>query len=69
MSKEAPEEIRRRFAEVVSRDDERVDLAEAALLIAAEEYPRIETSLYLDKLDRIADLAREQSGVPETPLD
>jgi regulator of sirC expression with transglutaminase-like and TPR domain len=69
VSNEAPEEIRRRFAEVVSRDDERVDLAKAALLIAAEEYPRIETSLYLEKLDRIADLAREQAAGAETSLD
>ena len=69
MSKEAPEEIRRRFAEVVSGDDDRVDLAQAALLIAAEEYPRIDTSIYLEKLDRIADLAREQAVGAQTSLD
>ena len=69
MSKEAPEEIRRRFAEAISRDDDKVDLAQAALLIAAEEYPRIDTSRYLEKLDRMADLAREQAAGAETSMD
>jgi regulator of sirC expression with transglutaminase-like and TPR domain len=53
--------IRGRFAQVVARDDEEINLAEAALLIAAEEYPRLDVELYLEKLDRFADLARERA--------
>lgn len=48
------------FTEIVSRKDEEINLVEAALSIAAEEYPRIDIPLYLDKLDRIGDLARER---------
>jgi regulator of sirC expression with transglutaminase-like and TPR domain len=54
---------------MVSRDDEAIDLGEACLLIAAEEYPRLDTSLYIDKLDRIGDLARERASGAETALD
>lgn len=53
--------VRDRFAEMVSRDDEQINLAEAALLIAAEEYPRLDVEAYLDKLDHFGDLAREQA--------
>jgi regulator of sirC expression with transglutaminase-like and TPR domain len=51
---------RARFAEMVLGDDDAISLAEAALLIAAEEYPRLDTELYLEKLDRFADIARER---------
>ena len=47
---------------MVSRDDEQIDIAEAALLIAAEEYPRLDVETYLDKLDHFGDLAREQAA-------
>ena len=40
--------------------DERINLAEAALLIAAEEYPRLNVAAYLEKLDRISDVARDR---------
>ncbi len=46
---------------MVSRSDEEINLAEAALLIAAEEYPRLDVDLYLEKLDRFADLARDRA--------
>ncbi|MEK6322919.1 MAG: tetratricopeptide repeat protein [Acidobacteriota bacterium] len=46
---------------MVSRDDEQINLAEAALLIAAGEYPRLDVEGYLDKLDHFGDLAREQA--------
>ena len=58
---------RDRFAELVSRDDEQINLAEAALLIAAEEYPRIDVELYLDRLDQFGDLVREEARDGETP--
>lgn len=47
---------------MVSRDDEQINLAEASLLIAAEEYPRLEVETYLDKLDYFGDLARERAA-------
>jgi regulator of sirC expression with transglutaminase-like and TPR domain len=60
VSHQQPASPRRRFAEIVARPDERINLAEAALLIAAEEYPRLDVAIYLDKLDRIADIARDR---------
>ncbi|HEY9232011.1 MAG TPA: transglutaminase-like domain-containing protein [Blastocatellia bacterium] len=60
MSKHRPARTRNRFAECLALPDERINLAEAALLIAAEEYPRLDVAAYLDKLDRIADLARDR---------
>jgi len=46
---------------MISREDERINLDEAALLIAAEEYPRLEVDAYLEKLDHFADQARERA--------
>lgn len=61
MSSDSAKNIRGRFAEIVSREDDAINLAEAALLIAAEEYPRLDVELYLERLDYFADLAREQA--------
>jgi len=49
------ENIRARFHNLISQSDENFNLAEAALLIAAEEYPRLDVPLYLDKLENIAE--------------
>jgi regulator of sirC expression with transglutaminase-like and TPR domain len=49
---------RERFARLVSASDENVDLAEAALLIAAEVYPGLDVGDYLGRLDRLAAQAR-----------
>jgi len=71
VSRTSPPTARLRFAEMVSREDEQINLAEAALLIAAEEYPRVEVEvdLYLEKLDRIGDIAREQANSASRALD
>ena len=61
MSSHPPTNARSRFAEIVSLDDERINLAEAVLLIASEEYPRLDVELYLERLDHFADLARERT--------
>jgi regulator of sirC expression with transglutaminase-like and TPR domain len=45
---------RKRFAALASGPDERIDLAEAALLIAQEEYPSLEIDAYLRRLDELA---------------
>jgi regulator of sirC expression with transglutaminase-like and TPR domain len=60
VAKHQPASVRNRFAERLALPDEQINLAEAALLIAAEEYPRLNVAAYLDKLDRIADLARDR---------
>jgi regulator of sirC expression with transglutaminase-like and TPR domain len=62
VSKHLTEISRSRFREIVTGDDEEINLAEAALLIAAEEYSRLDVSMYLEKLDRFGDRARERSG-------
>ena len=46
----------------MSREDGEINLAEAALLIAAEEYPRLDITVYLEKLDIIGDIARERAS-------
>ncbi len=61
MSSQPEKNIRKRFREIVSQEDLRIDLAEAALLIAAEEYPRLDVELYKEKLDRFSDMARERA--------
>jgi len=61
MSTGPARQVRRRFSELVSGEDEQINLAEAALLIAAEEYPRLDVDLYLERLDYFGDLAREQA--------
>ena len=62
MSKQPFNDTRERFAEIISRHDSEVHLAEAALLIAAEEYPRLDVALYLEKLENFSDRARERAA-------
>jgi regulator of sirC expression with transglutaminase-like and TPR domain len=47
---------------MVSRDDDEIALAEAALLIAAEEYQSLDIPYYLARLDYFGDLARPQAA-------
>ena len=60
VSRQSPKSSRAEFAEIVSRGDEHIDLAHAALLIAAEEYPNLDPGVYFERLDHFADLARER---------
>ncbi|MFP5263970.1 MAG: SirB1 family protein [Blastocatellia bacterium] len=60
---------RERFKEVVALDNEQINLAEAALLIAAEEYPALDLRLYLEKIDRIGDQVRERAGYAHNSLE
>jgi len=46
---------------MISRDEEHLDLAHGALLIAAEEYPHIDVDVYFERLDQFANLARERA--------
>jgi regulator of sirC expression with transglutaminase-like and TPR domain len=49
-----PRSVRDRFTEIVQGPDEAIDLAEAALLIAAEAYPDLEVGRYTAALDGLA---------------
>src|SRR5262249_2260705 len=54
------------FADIVALDDEAIDLATAALLIATDEYPGLDVQRYIDDLDQMAGRAREAaSGLVE----
>jgi regulator of sirC expression with transglutaminase-like and TPR domain len=50
----------RRLQDVMGRPDEHIDLAEAALLIAAEEYPDLDVKGYLAQLDELAEALRSR---------
>jgi len=62
MSSGPAKSLRSRFAEIVEREDDEINLAEAALLIAAEEYPRLDVEFYLDRLDYFGDLVQERAA-------
>jgi regulator of sirC expression with transglutaminase-like and TPR domain len=51
-----------RFREMVARPDADVDLAEASLLIAGEEYPNLEPGRYLARLDEMAAALGRRAG-------
>jgi regulator of sirC expression with transglutaminase-like and TPR domain len=51
------QEARNLFAETVALPDEQIDLAEAALLIAQEEYPDLDRPHYHGLMDRLASRA------------
>jgi regulator of sirC expression with transglutaminase-like and TPR domain len=59
---------RRTFHELVTLPDGAVPLAETALLLACEEYPQLEISPYLDKLDGIAGLVQPKLSSQDSPL-
>jgi regulator of sirC expression with transglutaminase-like and TPR domain len=53
---------RRAFAQLVSGSEPAIDLATAALLIAKEEYPELEVTRYLSRLDGMAAELRDRVG-------
>ncbi len=52
--------IRQRFAALASLRSDEIPLAEAALLIAAEDYPGLDVGTYLARIDALADEIREE---------
>lgn len=48
------EQIDKAFSQIGSLQDDRINLAHGALLIAKVAYPHLDESLYLERLDRIA---------------
>ena len=49
--------------------DSAIPLAEAALLMACEEYPQLEVSPYVDKLDHMAEMAQESLRSEDSPIE
>lgn len=60
---------RKTFEQLVTLPDPAVPLAEAALIMACEEYPQLELSPYLDMLDEIAQVASEKRTASDSPRD
>ena len=58
---------RERFAELVSGSDASLDLARAALLIAAEEYPQLVPEPYLHRLDLFAEQVKDRLNDETAP--
>src|SRR5207244_5786182 len=58
---------RKTFQQLVTLPDAAIPLAEAALIMACEEYPQLELSPYLDLLDHMADAAQQQLNGSEAP--
>jgi len=54
---------------MVARPEDEVDLARASLLVACEEYPRLEVEDYLERLDGMAGALRGRMGIsPEAAV-
>lgn len=58
---------RARFAALMHRDDADIDLAEAALLIAAEAYPGLDIDRWLARLDELAAGLRPRLAAARSP--
>ncbi|HUF51375.1 MAG TPA: transglutaminase-like domain-containing protein [Longimicrobiales bacterium] len=52
--------VRSRFAGAIARPEPEIDLAAAALLIAAEQYPQLTPEPYLRRLDELAERVRDR---------
>src|SRR5437867_13159088 len=59
-----------RWDRIVKQSEEHLNLAEAALLVAADEYPELDIDTYLRRLDELAQAVRrslpEEAGLEET---
>lgn len=60
---------RKTFEQLVTLPDSAIPLAEAALLMACEEYPQLEISPYLDQLDNIAEVASAALRGAKSPIE
>src|SRR2546425_10373878 len=60
---------RKTFQQLVTLPDSAIPLAEAALILACEEYPQTETSPYLDMLDNIAGIAQQRFDPADSPVE
>src|SRR6266446_4325466 len=67
-SSEVSARSRQTFQQLVTLPDSAIPLAEAAMLMACEEYPQLEISPYLDQLDRMAQMAQKSLHAEDTPV-
>jgi len=63
-----PAEARRQFREFAQRDITNENLARGALLIALEDYPRLDMDGYLDQLDSLAQRVQRRCTEGEPPV-
>lgn len=63
----SPPPCRLAFAHLVRQPEAAIDLAEATLLIAKEEYPDLDVAAYLSRLDDMAADVRRLTGVHQDP--
>jgi hypothetical protein len=59
---------RSRFAAEVARPEPDVDLARAALYVAAEAYPQLVAETYLQRLDELAERVRDRQWDETAPV-
>jgi regulator of sirC expression with transglutaminase-like and TPR domain len=59
---------RQAFAEIAALDEEALSLDRAALVLALEEYPELDTAKYLRKIDTLAARAEVLIGMDRTPV-
>jgi regulator of sirC expression with transglutaminase-like and TPR domain len=60
--------VRARFAAAAAAPEAELDLAAAALLIAAEEYPQLPVDAYLHRLDALAERVKDRLADETAPL-
>jgi regulator of sirC expression with transglutaminase-like and TPR domain len=60
---------RKTFQQLVTLPDAAIPLAEAALIMACEEYPQLELGPYLDMLDHIAAAVKDKFASSDTPME
>ena len=63
-----PAEARRQFVELAQGDITNENLAHGALLIALEDYPRLDLQHYLDELDALAERVQQRCVNGEPPI-
>jgi len=57
-----PSRARSRFRELAALPDGELDLSEASLVIALEEYPALDLGSYVDRIERWSEAIRERVG-------
>jgi regulator of sirC expression with transglutaminase-like and TPR domain len=62
-----PEQWFERFTQIVAGPESNINVAEAALVIAADEYPDLEVVRYLAQLDELARQVRPRIDAAESP--
>ncbi len=60
-------EWRARFEALLEQSEEKIDLAEAALIIASDEYPQLNVASYLARLAEMADYIRPRLPSDQDP--